>query len=618
MRKFLPLGVGALFLCAGATTATAATEMAPLVRNIGIAIFFSGFLTVLFTRIRFPAIAAFVLAGVLAGPLGLGLVTDAKDIDVIAQLGFVLLLFMIGLEIDLNKIKRGGRSIILSGVLQFPFTVLFGFAVFKGLALIGLGGAALEGNLPALYLGAIVGCSSTLLVVKLYQQAFELDTVPGRLAIGVLVFQDLWAIIVLLLQPSLQAPELGLIVASFAGIAILAAIAFAFARTLMKVAFHWTAKVPELILISAVSWCFAVVFIGANLDTATETLFGFNLHLAVGSGMGALIAGVAIANLPYSTEIVTKVGVVKDFFITLFFVGLGMSIPQPQDWTVPILAVTIAVVAVLARQIVFFPIFYWTGVDQRNAEVSAVRLAQMSEFGLVIAFLGLQLGHISAELSSAIIFAFVLTALITTPLYHAAYAIHAKTGPILDRLGFPEPPGVKAEEAKKSYRLALLGFHRVASSLLYDIARKEPELARETLVVDFNAAIHGRIREFGAHVEYGDLSNPETLMHAGIDRAAVVVSTVPDDLLRGVNNRRLVESVRRMNPNAIIIANAVSYPDAKAIYEAGANYVFLSRLEAARGLSEAVGRALNGTLGQFRAERTDADMAPEARSEALP
>ena len=592
--------------------------MPPLVRDIGIAIFFSGVLTVLFTRIRFPAIAAFVLAGIIAGPLGLGLVTDPKEIDIIAQIGFVLLLFMIGLEIDLHKIMSGGKSIIVSGVLQFPLTVLFGFIIVKLLALTGIGGGLLDGTLPALYLGAIIAGSSTLLVVKLYQQAFELDTVPGRLAIGVLVFQDLWAIVVLLLQPSLQSPQIMPIVGSFVGIALLAAIGTAMARTLTTVAFHWTAKVPELILIIAISWCFAVVFLGASFDTVSERLIGLNLHMSVGSGMGALIAGATIANLPYSTEIVTKVGVVKDFFITLFFVGLGMSIPQPSGWAVPIFALAIALMAILARQFVFFPIFYWSGIDQRNAEVSAVRLSQISEFGLVIAFLGAQLGHLSPELSSAIIFAFVLTALITTPLYHAAYAIHRVVAPVLTACGFPEPPAVKKEEEKENYRLALLGFHRVASSLLYEIAKKEPGLAAETLVVDFNAAIHDSIRAFGAHVKYGDLSNAETLLHAGIDRAKVVVSTVPDDLLRGVDNRRLVESVRRMNPKAIIIANAVSFADCQAIYAAGANYVFLSRLETALALNEAIGRALNGTLNELRAARNAVENSPDARNEALP
>lgn len=619
MRRIFHFALIAAIFALAATPAAASSEaMPPLVRDIGIAIFFSGVLTVLFTRIRFPAIAAFVLAGIIAGPLGLSLVTDPKEIDIIAQLGFVLLLFMIGLEIDLHKIMSGGKSIIVSGVLQFPLTVLFGFIIVKLLALAGIGGGLLDGTLPALYLGAIIAGSSTLLVVKLYQQAFELDTVPGRLAIGVLVFQDLWAIVVLLLQPSLQSPQVLPIIASFVGIALLAAIGTAMARTLTTVAFHWTAKVPELILIIAISWCFAVVFLGASFDSVSERLIGINLHMSVGSGMGALIAGATIANLPYSTEIVTKVGVVKDFFITLFFVGLGMSIPQPSGWTVPILALAIALMAILARQFVFFPIFYWSGIDQRNAEVSAVRLSQISEFGLVIAFLGAQLGHLSPELSSAIIFAFVLTALITTPLYHAAYAIHRVVAPVLAACGFPEPPAIKKEEEKKNYRLALLGFHRVASSLLYEIAQKEPTLAAETLVVDFNAAIHDSIRTFGAHVEYGDLSNAETLLHAGIDRAKVVVSTVPDDLLRGVDNRRLVESVRRMNPKAIIIANAISFADCQAIYAAGANYVFLSRLETALALNEAIGRALNGTLNELRAARNAVENSPDARNEALP
>jgi len=619
LRRHLCLALLAAAFALSATPALASGEEMPaLVRDIGIAIFFSGVLTVLFTRIKFPAIAAFVLAGIIAGPLGLGLVTDPREIDVIAQLGFVLLLFMIGLEIDLHKIMTGGRGIIVSGALQFPLTVLFGFLLIKLLALTGFGGGLLDGTLPAIYLGVIVAGSSTLLVVKLYQQAFELDTVPGRLAIGVLVFQDLWAIIVLLLQPSLQSPQVLPILASFFGIALLTGIAIAFARTLTKVAFHWTAKVPELILICAISWCFAVVFLGASFDLVTEKLFGANFHLNVGSGMGALIAGATIANLPYSTEIITKVGVVKDFFITLFFVGLGMSIPQPSGWFVPLLAITIAVIAILARQFVFFPIFYWSGIDQRNAEVSAVRLSQISEFGLVIAFLGSQFGHLTPELSSAIVFAFVLTALITTPLYHAAYMIHRVMSPILAAVGFPEPPAVKKEEEKTTYRLALLGFHRVASSLLYEIAHKEPELARETLVIDFNAAIHGRIREFGAHVEYGDLSNPETLLHAGIDRAGVIISSVPDDLLRGVNNQRLVESVRRLNPKAIIIANAVSFADCQGIYEAGANYVFLSRLETARALNEVVGRALNGTLAELRAPVARTTPRAEERNEALP
>jgi Kef-type K+ transport system membrane component KefB len=608
--------VPAVAFAATATPAHAVGEMPSLVHDIGISLFLSGLLAVVLTRLRLPAIAGFIIAGIVAGPLGLGWVTDPANIDTIAQLGFVLLLFMIGLEIDIGKIKSAGRTIVVTGALQFPLTIFFGFALVKLLAFAGVGGVLLEGNLTALYVGAVIAGSSTLIVVKLFQETFELDTVPGRLSLGLLVFQDLWATVVILLQPRLDHPEVMPIIGSFAGIAILAGLAILVSQTLLPHVFRWVAKVPEVVLMAAIGWCFAVVFAGGSLDFTASLVTEGEFHLNVGSGMGALIAGATIASLPYATEIVTKVGVVKDFFVTLFFVGLGLGIPAPSGPGVIVLAVGIAALAIIARQVIFFPLLYWTGTDQRNAEVASVRLAQISEFGLVIAFLGLQYGHISRELTSIIVFAFVLTALTTMPLYHAAYAVHAALKPALKAFGFREPPG-SGEADEKQWRLALLGFHRVASSLLYDIAREDPALAADTLVVDFNVALHGRIRDLGAHVEYGDLSNADTLRHAGIESATVIVSTVPDDLMRGTDNRRLVATVRRLNPGAIIIANAVNLSDCDAIYAAGADYVFLSRIEAARGLGDAIGEALNGTLSEYRAAREAETGKPSSRGEAL-
>src|SRR5690606_7330355 len=135
--------------------------------------------------------------------------------------------------------------------------------------------------------------------------------------------------------------------ASMAGIAILVGIAFLAARTIIPLAFRWIAKLPEVILVGAIAWCFAVVFIGSSLDWVTETLFGVNFHLNVSSGMSALIAGATIASLPYATEIVTKVSGVKDFFLTLFFVGLGLAIPMPSGPAVLVLAVIVAFLAII-------------------------------------------------------------------------------------------------------------------------------------------------------------------------------------------------------------------------------------------------------------------------------
>ena len=431
-----------------------------------------------------------------------------------------------------------------------------------------------------------------------------------------LIFQDIWVIVAILIQPNIENPEIGPIMLSFLGIAILSLFAAIASKTVVARAFRWIAKTPELTLMGALAWCFVVVFVGISLDTFTEKLFGFNLHLAVGSGMGALIAGAGIANLPHSTEIITKVSTVKDFFITLFFVALGVSIPAPESMHVIILALAIAFVAIVARQFVFFPLFYFSGVDQRNSQVSSIRLAQISEFGLVIAFLGVKFGHMSPALSSAVIFAFVITALTTPLLYNKAYDIHGWIQPVLEKLGFKAPPELKVESGDQ-YKLALLGFFRDASSLLYNLQRDKPELLKQTLVVDFNVALHEKIAATGATVKYGDLSNADTLHHLGLAQSQVIVCTIPDDVLRGIDNRTLVETVREMAPSAVIIANSVSLAELGNIYKAGADYVYMSRLEAADTLATAIDQAFHDRIDVHREQHKDRHGDPLSRTEVM-
>ena len=592
-------------------------EMPSLVHDIGISLLTAGVLAVVFTKLKIPSIAAFLIAGIVIGPIGLQQVTDPVNIDTIAQLGFILLLFLIGLEIDFKKILHSGKAIIISGLLQYPLTILFGIAAVKLMIWLGIGGSLLaDSEYAAVYIGVIIAGSSTLLVVKLFQEHFELDTEPGRLALGMLIFQDLWVIIAILIQPNIENPEIGPIMMSFLGIAILGLFAAIASKTLVEQAFHWISKSPDLTLMGALAWCFLVVFIGTNLDIFTESLFAINLHMEVSAGMGALIAGAGIANLPHSTEIITKVSTVKDFFITLFFVALGISIPAPESINVIILAVAIASVAILARQFVFFPLFYFSSVDQRNAQVSSIRLAQISEFGLVIAFLGVRFGHMSPALSSAVIFAFVITALTTPLLYNKAYDIHGWVRPILEKLGFKAPPDLRARKGIQ-YKLALLGFFREASSLLHNLAQDNPELVKQTLVVDFNVALHKKIASTGATVKYGDLSNADTLHHLGLSETQIIVCTIPDDVLRGINNRSLVELVRELAPSAIIIANAISLKEVENIYRAGANYVYMSRLEAADALHNAIDQALHNRIDVYRELYRQHHGAPDSRDEVM-
>ena len=589
--------------------------LAPLVHDIGMSLLVAGILAVVFHRLKIPSIAAFLVAGFIVGPGGAGLMEDLENIPVIADLGLVLLLFVIGLELDFRKIISSGRIIIITGLLQFPLSVLVGFAIAKMLASLGV--TALDGDFAPLYMGIVLAASSTLLVVKLFQESFELDTTAGRISLGLLIFQDIWAIAVIAVQPNFSNPQIGPIVSAFVGIALLIALSMVAARYLLPVIFRWIATSPELILVGAVGWCFGIVFLGANLDTFGTALLGSSTHIAVGPGMSALIAGASIASLPFSSDVISKVGVVKDFFIILFFVGLGISIPVPDGPAVLLLALLFALAAILVRYIVFVPLLYFNGLDRRNAVVSSTRLAQVSEFSLIIVYAGLALGHVDEFFNSATIFAFIFTALITPTLYRYADDLYARLQPLLDRLGFRIPDGI-GEEQNENYSLAVLGFHRLASSLLYELKRQNPKLLENILVVDFNIHLHEEIAALGPTVRYGDLSNAETLHHAGVDKARVVLVSVQDDVLKGTSNLRLVREIRHLNPKAMIIANAIELAESARLYDAGADFVYLSRVDSAQKLLEPIISAMDGSLKDYRLLRESIDGKWHERKEIIP
>jgi Kef-type K+ transport system membrane component KefB len=614
------LGAVALSFTAGwlspPTAMAAGASLPPIVQDIGLALLISGILAVLAIRLKIPVIAAFLVAGVLIGPVGAGWVTDETHIETIAELGLVLLLFGIGMELDIRKLLKSGKTLVLTGILQYPLSVLLGVLLTKSLVWMGFGAGLLEDPMAPLYVGFVLAASSTLLVIKLFQETFQLDTVSGRMALGLLIFQDIWAIVVIALQPNFNAPEFGPIALGFLGIALLTGLAVLLARTVLTRVVGWISKMPELMLVAGIAWCFGIAFLGSGFDGVAEALFGRSLHLSVAFGMGALIAGATMANLPHHLDIISKVGPVKDFFVTLFFVGLGMGIPVPDGAAVLMLALLFSLAAVLTRVLVFFPLFYHTGLDRRNAAVTSTRLAQVSEFTLVIAYAGVGLGHISPAFNSAVIFAFVFTALLTPLLFRQADGLHERFGPILERLGFRAPDAERAGE-EEHFALALLGFHRVASSLLHEIETQQPALLSRMLVVDFNVALHPDIARKGPTVRYGDLSHLDTLHHTGIGRADVILSTVPDDLLKGVTNRRLVAAVRRLNPEAVLIANAVRLEEAEALYEAGADYVYVAHVECAMNLLPAVTQALCGEISRFRTQIEHERGPWSARDEVL-
>jgi Kef-type K+ transport system membrane component KefB len=595
--------------------AAAAGGVSPLVADLGLCLVTAGILAVLFERLNIPAIAALLGAGVVLGPAGLHAVTDPASVDTIANLGLTLLLFVIGLEVNPQSLLASGRTLVVTGLLQVPLTVAAGFGAFF---LIGLSGWALvAGVYPAFYLGVACAFSSTLLVVKFMQEHLLLDTIRGRLCVGLLIFQDVWAIVILALQPSFADPAVAPILLTFAGIAIVGAVATAVARWILPHAFHAVARSPELVVTVALGWCFGVGLFGGNLGALAASL-GVDVAISVSVEMGALIAGATIATSPYAYEVVARVTHLRDFFVTLFFVGLGMSIPVPDSVGVIALAAVLATVAVALRYLVFLPLLYGTGLDRRNSTDVATKLAQISEFCLVIAYLGARLDHIEGEMVSVVIFGFVITALVTPVLFRQSDRIYARLRPLLGRIGIRSRAGRgDVEDGDRPPRLVLLGFHRVASALLADVERLHADLLPDTLVIDTNMAIHEEIRRRGARVVYGDIAKAEVLRHAGVDAAEVVVSTLPDEVLKGASNEQLVRTVRSVAPGAVIIAGCTRASRVAAVRAAGADLVFRAATEVAVGLLPAIGAALNASMPSFL-QALDEERGPiDKRSEVL-
>lgn len=581
------------------TLLAAGAVASPLVQDIGACLVASAVLSVVCERLRVPNIAALLAAGVVVGPVGLSLVADPENIDTIADLGLTLLLFVIGLEVNLRTLFKGGRGLVIAGLLQVPLSVGIAWGLF--VALRQTGWDMLTGPYTALYLGLACAFSSTLLVAGHMQARRQLDTRSGRLAVGLLIFQDVWAVVTLALQPNFANLDPRPVLLTLAGIAVVVGAAALLARFVLPRAFHAVARAPELVIIVALAWCFGLGLFGLHLGDLLG-LLGVHLEVSVSLAMGALIAGTSIANFPHAYEVIARVGSLRDFFVTLFFVGLGMSVPLPQGVDVLALAVLLGIVAVAIRQVVFLPLLLRVGVDVRRAAETSIKLAQISEFCLVIMYIGMDLGHVDEQFTSAVIFAFVITAVLTPALFRLAERSHPRLSAVVARIR-GRAPSAPAERPPQHPRLAILGFHRLGAAIFYEIERSSPETLRRTVVVDLDPGVREGLEARGVRVVQADLGNLDALRHAGIDRAGILVITLTDDVLKGTDNCHLARSLRALNPDATIIASASRPAEVAPLYEAGADHVYMWSEETAAGLLPAIQAALHGRLSAFISRR---------------
>ncbi|MGJ4910290.1 cation:proton antiporter [Bradyrhizobium sp. HKCCYLRH2060] len=575
--------------------------MHELIGDITLCILFAWVLGLAAHRWRQPSILAYLVAGFAIGPFGTGWVKSQESISVISELGLIFMLFMIGLEIDLKKIIRAGPVILIAGGVQ-----LLGGAALGILFFVAIGMRMGAESYDALYLCVACALSSTVIIVKVLYEKRELDTLPGRITLGVLVLQDVFAILFLAVQPSLDDLHVSVILLSFARAGTLVAIALLLSRYVLPPVFHRIARTPELILLGALAWCFLIGEIAERLHLSRE--------------MGSLVAGVSLSTFPYALDVTAKVTTLRDFFITLFFVALGMTIPIPTLSVVG-LALVIALFTVASRLLTTFTPLYMMRQGLRASLLPALNLAQISEFSLVVIQTGAAAGHLKNGTSSAASFAFVLLAVLSTFVIVRSDPIARRSIPLLKRLGLRDLDSSKDGEAGHEgghgagRPIVLLGFFRTASALLSEIERNEPALLEQIGVVDFNPVVFRTLSDRGIQVTYGDISNVDTLIHAGVGQAELIILSIPDSLLKGANNEKLVRHVRSINATAKIVATADLLADVNDLYDAGADYVTVPRLSDAQVLLNLIQDASAGLLSE---RRSQAEAMLADRREVLP
>jgi len=525
--------------------------------ELGIAIISATALGIVAKILRQPLILAYIFTGFILGPSLLSLITNKEVISLFSTIGIAFLLFIVGIELSLGKIKEVGSKALIVGLIQLILTCILGYLFSLALGF---------SNLVSLYIGILLAFSSTVIVIKLLSEKKALASLYGKIAIGILILQDVAALFVLIVLSSLKynVPFSGTLMLEtiLDGILILILVCL-ISKFILHRLFKYLAHSQELLFLSSIAWCFLIA--------GTFVLLGFSIE------MGAFLAGITIANLPYSEEISIKLIPLRDFFLILFFVALGMQINIASLSTTLIPLVAIVVFVIFIKPLIILITMGAVGFTKRTNFYTAFSLSQISEFSLIIAGMGLSLGHLDKNIVSLIIVAAIITIV-------ASSYIITFLGNIYNILQKPlnifEKREIIEEEKKVpkfTRHIVLFGYHRVGPQIFESLKK----LSKKIIVVDLNPEVVEGLISKDITCVYGDAYDVELLEQLNIDKAKMVVITFPAKK----SNRFLIKKVREVNKKAKIITIAEEIDEALYLYNAGADYVILPHYISAEHVS---------------------------------
>lgn len=507
-----------------------------------------GFITY---RFKLPLLIAYLVGGLLIALVGFFDIGTSAALSFLPEIGIAFVLFLVGMELDLREIRSFGKPIILAGVLQIFITTILGTFAAQSFGF----------NLvESIYLGVGLSFSSTIVVVKLLLEKKDLRSLYGKLSIGILLLEDLLAVVILLAFTS-TASALGtgltqtLPILAFMGkVLILFSVSLILNHYILGTLFKAISESTELLFLTALAWCF--VFIS------------FAIFLGFSVVIGAFLAGVALASSPYHFQIQGKVKPIRDFFVTLFFVYLGTKVNFAHFNQTYLLILIFTAYALLVKPAIFILLLGTLGFRKHTMFHAAINLSQISEFSLIILLVGLNEGMVSQEALTVIATSGVLSIIISSLLISSSSQIYR----FLNRwIGFFERKNIyhvgDSKPRELENHVVVIGAHRIGGEIVRFLKREKQRL----LVLDFNPHQVELLLAEDIPVIYGDMGDPEVMDILNLEKAKMVISTSADI----EDNKALLEDLKVRNINIPVIVRAETIKEAQSLYKRGADFVII-------------------------------------------
>ncbi len=461
------------------------------------------------TRLKQPVLIAYIAVGVLVGPAVFGLVQAHGQIDLLAQVGVAVLLFLVGLKLDLQHVRHIGPVALATGLGQLAFTILFGFLIILALG---------KGVMEALYVAVALTFSSTIIIVKLLSDKRELDSLHGRIAVGFLIVQDIAVVIAMMAMSAMRgagdAEVLQVAGSLLARVALAAMAMFVLMRYLLPRLVAIMARSQELLLIFAIAW-------GTGLAALGEWA-GFSKEA------GAFLAGFSLASTAYREAIGARLTGIRDFLLLFFFIDLGSKLDfstlGEEVWP----AVILSAFVLIGNPLIVMAIMGWMGYRKRTGFLAGLTVAQISEFSIVFVAMGINLGHVGMEALGLTTLVGVVTIALSTYMILYSQPLYERLAPWLGAFERRRPHRELAVERQAhgtpAPDIVVFGLGRYGERL----ARRLAEAGVTVLGVDFDPETVRRLRRQGLAVRFGDGQDPDFLESLPLEGVPWVVSTLPD------------------------------------------------------------------------------------------